>query len=315
MAILGSAIDITYRKGGSASLDGLKRSYSQHFMVESDITNELEANLVFAPGIPSLFSPHPSDLLSLAQEYSITREPSNRYVYYVEVKYSSEFDSTNGTSDGEGQPQAEAQNPLDRAPKISWSSVKKQKAVWKDKNGNAIITQAGEYFIDTPPKDDSNWTITIESNEVSPSSLSWLLTFPNKLNENIVTLDGVSFPAETLKCEAISISPQLFANNVNYRKVTVTLTHNGEGFDMVLLHRGFKEKNPFTQEIEVIKFPLNDILGVRLSADDKTRTKPTGPTLLDHTGAVLENPTLADADFQWFEIYDLADFTALTGVT
>jgi hypothetical protein len=313
MAILGSAIDITYRKGGSASLDGLKRSYSQHFMVESDITNELEANLVFAPGIPSLFSPHPSDLLSLAQEYSITREPGNRYVYYVEVKYSSEFDSTNGTSDGEGQPQAEAQSPLDRAPKISWGSVKKQKAVWKDKDGDPIVTKAGEFFIDTPPKDDSNWTITIESNEISPNDLTWLLTYPNTLNSASVTVDGVSIGAELLKCEAITISPQLFANNVNYRKVTVTLAYNLEGWDFNILHRGFKEKDALGN-IVLIKYPLDDG-GIRLASDDKTRTKITTPHPLDDKGEAILDPTLGNQDFETFEIYDTTDFTAFTGVT
>lgn len=310
MAIVGSAIDVSYRLGGESTQSDQDREYRRFFMVESNLTSELEALVATAPGIPFYGEAHPSDLGAFAKEYTLTREPDNRFIWYVEVLYDSTVESK----------EREPADPLDRTPKVSWESTQTQKFIWKDRDGDAIKTEAGEYFIDTPTIDEVRWVITIESNETAPTDLTWLLTYPNTLNDSSVTVDGVSFSAETLKCQGVTISSPQIENNVTHRKVKVVLHYNPDGWDLEILHRGFQQVNPLypsdgEPEIVPIKLPLVDDQGVLLGTNDPIREKVSSAYLLDSIGQAIVDPSTFAPSYLTFDVYTTKDFTAFKGVT
>lgn len=311
MAIVGSAIDVSYRLGGESTQNDQDREYRRFFMVESDLTDEFESVVATAPGVPFHGDAHPSDLGAFAKEFTLTREPDNRKVWYVEVLYDSTVDE---------QKEKKDPDPLNRAAQVSWESTQTQKFIWQDINGDPIKTKAGEYFVDTPTIDEVRWVLTIEKNVSAPVDLTWLLTYPNKLNSAAVTVDGVSFNAKTLKCQGVTISKNVIENNISHRKLKVVLHYNPDGWALEILHRGYVHVNPLypaegEPEIVPIKLPLVDKDGLLLSHNDATREKVTSPYLLDDAGTAIANPHTFPADYETFEVYSTVDFTALPGVT
>jgi hypothetical protein len=84
------------------------------------------------------------------------------------------------------------ENPLDRRAKIRWSTVKYQKAVEKDRDGEAILNSAGDYFDPPPLKDVSRWTATVSKH--LPAVPTAILDYADKLNDADWAIQGVTVP-------------------------------------------------------------------------------------------------------------------------
>jgi hypothetical protein len=185
----------------------------------------------------------------------------------------------------------EDENPLDRRAKFSWSTVKYQKAVEKDRNGEAIINSAGDYFDPPPLKDVSRWTVTVTKNMsvIPPGILGWR----DRLNSDEFSIDGVSIAINVAKIMGISVGDIQKDQDVEYRVLSYTLE-----FDEVDKWQG--------------KYLNQGYYGI--VSGEKQRIQINGkdcvsPQLLTSAGVLIVNPSPSDATFEEYDVYDELTFT------
>ena len=302
MAIL-SVIDVSHREGATANYDDITGSKTAIWQLLSDSTTESDINIIAGVGV-DIYDPHPTSVGLVARRFSIRREAAHRRVYFLEIEY-------NNTSD---QNEPEDPDPLQRQLRIRWRAQTYQKFVWKDRNGDAIVNSVGEFFENVPSVDDTRWVIQVESNQsVVPS---WVLSYDGKINDSGVTIDNVSFAAETLKMQNLNISELLYQNETAYRRVTFDLHYRSEGWKLEILDAGYFEVDPQDQIVFPIQVPLTDALGNRLPASETaSRRRPTSPWPLNGSGEALTDPSPGQQVFLEFDVYPTADFSALPGVS
>ena len=220
-----------------------------------------------------------------------------------------EFSTSNTQED------PEEKNPLDRAVKIQVQRVQREQFQWQDKNGDAIVTAAGEFFEDVPTKSISGRRILFTKNYANNVEPSFLINLENKLNSAAVTIRGTSYAAKLLKFNMTNITYDLFENNVKHMKCEWELEYNPEGWDLNIMHRGYYELADDGGIVVPIKIPFTDSALTLLAAENPTRKVPSSPWPLNADGSAVRDPDLTPANFLTFEQYDTDDFTVIPGVT
>lgn len=188
------------------------------------------------------------------------------------------------------QQQEEDKDPLDRAAKIVWNTVKYQKAIERDRDGYAILNSAGDYFDPPPLKDLSHWTATITKNVsvVPPGILTW----PDKLNSDTFTVDGVSVDVNAAKIMSVNVSELKIEGDEEYRTLTVALEFNKDLWRGKYLNQGFYQLDAGTKK--------------RIQINGKDCVSPQ---CLNSSGALITNPTPSTASFQTYFIYEQMAYT------
>lgn len=210
-------------ESGSDVANG-ERKYVRKFQIISDDPNETfsAVRAVLPTGA------HPDDASAYVSERSWTRSEESRLVWDAEITYEFKLEDP-------------AEPPLDRAPKIRWSSSLIVKPVVKDINGNAVTNSAGDYFDPPPEAEFPRATATIQFNAAAVPVA--ILSYIGAVNAAAVTIDGVSIAAERARVVGLDIGEEDEENDEAFRAVTVVVEcrdEEDESFDLNELDQGFR---------------------------------------------------------------------------
>lgn len=265
------------------------RGYQALYRVISN--NPTESPLAVRAAVPSLRSAYPSDPAAYLVKRSATRSSESRLVWEVTLTY--EFDPED--------PEEPEESPLDEPPKFRWTAGQYTKPVIKDRDNEAIVNSAGDYFDPPPEIEDVRWTVNIQKNVASVPAA--VLTYAGRVNESSFTVDGVSVLAEKARIVSLDIGELQEKNEINYRVFTCAIEFREEGWDLELLDQGYRIKDGTD---------LKDILIADENGDEQ---RPSSPVLLDGLGAELTDPSPETAVFLMFPVHKLLDFSVLPGIT
>ena len=264
------------------------RGYQSLYRVISDDPNEL-ASAVRAV-IPLLGTPYPDDFRAYCTKRSGRRIDETRLVWEVTVDYEFKIDEPQST-------------PLAEPVKFRWASGIYTKAVIKDKDGNAIVNSAGDYFDPPPEIEDVRWTVNIQAN-LSSIPLA-ILSYAGAINSDPYTIDGVPVESGKSRIIGLDIGDVQEKDDIKFRTVTMVIEFREEGFKLSELDQGYRRKTTDDPP------KLVDIL---IEDEEGGRNRPSAPMLLDGNGEVLSDPTPETAVFMEFDVYPEFDFTTLPGI-
>lgn len=276
---------------GETWSDGKKgaREYEELYRV---ITNDPDASaLAVRVAVPVVVGDfYSDDPAARCTGRTAKRHEDSREVWEVTVTYAYE----------PGDEEEEDDNPLARPALIRWTAAQYTKPVIKDRNGNAVVNSAGDYFDPPPEIEDVRWQVTAQVNWATvPSSI---LGYAGRVNSAAFTIDGVTVGAGQARLAGLDISEVQYENDVTYRTVTAVYELRNEGFDLEVLDQGFRIKDGAD---------LKDIL---IEDEDGNMSRPTSPVLLNGSGGKLSNPTPANAVYETFEVLSQVSFVGLPGV-
>lgn len=245
------------------------------------------------PIIPyASFNPYVTLVPQLCRSVTVDQDSGAPLKWIIEATYSSE---PLNQSD-----EQQAQNPLDRPPLVKWSSTTYQLALAEDRNGEAIVNSAGDYFDPPVEASRSHWTVTIEKNVTGVPA--FILGYADAVNESAIQIQGISVSPECAKLMDVSLSERKSEGEgdqrVNFYTFGYTMELRAETWQLKVLDQGLR----YVDDDE-IKQILDE------------RSKPiSSPRLLDGEGGILEDPTPGNAEWLYFDIYEKRDFSVLPGL-
>jgi hypothetical protein len=189
------------------------------------------------------------------------------------------------------------ESPLDREAKIEWSTIKYQKAIEKDRDGDAILNSAGDYFDPPPLKDVSRWTATVTKN-VWPLP-SGIISWRDKTNNADWSIDGLSIAKNVAKVMQIRVSPKQREGDELFRQLSYTVEFDDvDMWQGKYLNQGYYFIDPEDGERKRIQVgtPPKDCVS---------------PQLLDTNGDVIDDPQPSNATFEEYDVEDEMDFSVL----
>lgn len=248
--------------------------------VKTDSVYDGPGVAINATGVPDYGNPHPDDVNLFVDRIRAVNESFSKYVWIVTVSYKQ---SVLGKS----------ANPLADPAEITWNTETETRPVFADKDGNAILNSAKDYYEDGVSGEFSQWCVKSKRN-VWPVP-TWINNYRDAINSDSVYLDGILFTARQLKVSGISIGTTQIRNGVLFRTVETT----------------FKAKDSWAKSIldQGTRCYLEDF--GHYAAYDKDGVKITKPILLDGSGGKLSNPTPATAVFNTHYIYPEQPFSFL----
>lgn len=175
--------------------------------------------------------------------------------------------------------QQKSENPLMDPAKISWSTETSQEPAFVDKDENAILNSAGDYYEDGVNVEVSFWVAKIRKNLGYVPS--WINSYRNAINSDPVTIDGVPVNARSAKVKSIGIGEWEQRNKIWYRVFDLSIKIQ-DTWVKYILDQGLRRKDPSdsTKRIRCI------------GEDGKDATRPV---LLDGSGGQLANPSPSTA--------------------
>lgn len=265
-------------------------TYRRSWLVQTDSRTYHEGNVLLegisAGTFPTPYlSTHPSDTRFLCKRLT-GRQERNSPLHWIVTAV---WDTKPWDDDDE-------EDPLDRRAKISWSTIKYQKAVEKDQSNNGILNSAGDYFDPPPLRDISRWTATVVKNvsEVPSGILDW----PDKLNADSWLIDGITVPSRCAKIMSVGVGDIRKEGDEVYRELSYTIEFDKEDlWKGKYLNQGYHYLTGGS--------PQNK---KRCQVNNKDAMSPQ---LLDASGGQITNPTPADATFEEYDIYETMDFGIL----
>lgn len=193
-----------------------------------------------------------------------------------------------------GQEEEDDLPPVDRRAKITWNTVKYQKAIEKDINNKGIVNSAGMPFNPPPLKDISRWTCTVTKNvDVVPTSV---LTYADKLNSGTFTIGGISIAAKVAKIMSIQISDRQKEGDDEFYALSYTLEFDPDD----------KWKGKYLQQ-GLLQTSGSD----RIPCVDKYGSPVRNAVPLDSSGVQIADPTTTNAAYTDYDIYSTMDFSVL----
>lgn len=230
-------------------------------------------------------STHPNDIRFLCKKLRARRSRNAPLQWTAEAEYDT---APVGDKEEEDKP------PTDRRAKISWSTVKYQKAVEKDIDNKGIVNSAGMPFNPPPLKDISRWTCTVTKNV--PAVPSSVLSYVDRLNSGTFTIGELTVDAKVAKIMAIQISDLQKEADEEFYAFSYTLE-----FDQVDKWKGVYLQQGLLQKSGSDRIPCVDKHGAPVRS----------PVPLDSAGAQIANPTTTNAAYTNYDIYQTLDFSVL----
>ena len=262
------------------------RTYSDTYKVEADSPADSAYDVGSASGLPLVGSVHPDDSAAYCTSLSVAN-PEPYAGWTVTASYSTErtISTTDPSLDGV---------------LVSWSSEIYNEPLFVDKDGDAIVNSAGDYFVDPVPTRQSNRLIAkIRANLLTIPT--WVISYENAINNASITIDGLAVAARLAKVQRIEIGEAQLRNGTVFRQLSYEVHLRKDDWKLRPLDAGFRSKNASNDMLQII--------------NDGDGSEVTQPALLDGSGGRLDNPTPATAVFGEFEIYDELDLSTLPGIT
>lgn len=276
---------VVERPGRSLTNDKGIVTAQRVFTIRAELGDKEDAIATWAgsPSLPKVGQLHDVGLLWCIRANAKQTDKSAEWVYTAD--YSDEVEM--------------AEDPTDDPVEIEWETEIYTEAVFKDKDDNAIVNSAGDYFIDpSPTREKSHLIAKVKKNvDVVPT---WAITLRDVVNSAAVTIDGLSVGAGLALVKRLHISKVMTRNGIDYREVTFEVHIHKDGWAVKPLDAGFREK--ISNEMHQI-------------TNDGDGSEPTTPVPLDGSGRVLTDPTPSTAVFGTFNVYSTADLTQLPGIS
>lgn len=252
------------------------REYEQIWRVESDNPQESPVNVRLAAGLPAPYAVFPGDPAAVAKSRNATRRTDTRLMWEVSIRF--EFDPE--------EPEDPEEDPTSRPAEIDWTSSLEVEPIFKDRDGNALVNSAGDYF--DPPIEFpiARWQANVQKN-VSSVPFA-ILDWAGAINSAPYSIDGVSIEARKSRLVSVGISKKKRENEVDFRTITLGIEFQRDEYLLTPLDQGFRFKDGTT---------LKDIL---VADSDGAEQRPSAPVLLDGMGAVLVDPDTSTAVFLEF---------------
>lgn len=246
--------------------------------------------------LPSLYTAHPSNLYATARSLKIKNDGANWKIWFATVEYSSE-PVEKAKVDRQAVP-----NPIDRSARIRWQSENTQEVAQFDRNGWPILNSAGDEFLaDGRTIEKARWKITIQKNIFAAPAI--ILTYPNSVNNAAVQIQGITFPAETLKIGNMSLSERKVEPPFLYYEFVYDMLYDVDGWDLDLLDQGFHY------------LAADGGSGLTRRIIELNGQRPSEPVPLDGLGGILANPSPLNGVFLTFDVRTAKDFSILPGIT
>lgn len=285
-------------EGRQASVDSkFQRTYSRVFLVGTSSGAFGPAFAGSHPSLPLIFSRHPEDLAAFCVRLTPVQDSQDPTLWRVTAEYSYNPDLAGGGGTGnpaiDGQQQGVA--PASRSPvpttrpnDYSVATSTYPYAVWKDKDGNAVVNAAGDPFLPPVEIQRPEATITVGLNSLNAPSGAWLGSV-GSVNANTMVIGA--YVANPGQAKLNSLSAQfLFENNISYWRWTLVW--------------GYRT----TWEVEILNQGLRELRGGKLVpiVDDATGYKVDQPALLTATGQ--KAAVGASPNYLTFNVYPRVTF-------
>jgi hypothetical protein len=188
-------------------------------------------------------------------------------------------------------------DPNDDEVKVSWDGEIYQQSVIQDYGGNAIVNSAGDYFIDpVPTREACHLVARIRFNATSIPT--WVLSYQDAVNDDAITIDGLTIAAGLAKVQRISIGETEYRNGTAFRSFSYEVHVHRTGWRFRPLDAGFRQ------------IVGGELVQIRIKGEE-----PTTPVPLNGSGVVLALPTPATAVIGNYQLYPELDLTVLPGIS
>ncbi len=252
------------------------RTHTRRFRVKSDV--QLDTYEVLDELGIAAYDPHDFDAGSFVRAVDIEEEETRRvpngdastaFTYVATVEYSSEM------------PAPKDDNPLNEPPEAEWSGVESTEATYTDRDGQAVLNTAGDYFFD-PTLETTlvNPVLTISRNEVDFSA-PFVFDFAGKIN----SADFYGAAAKHLRMKTPR-AKRKWHDGQPYWNVTYEFEYKRGGWQPKVLNQGLREKVALGPGIT--KRPIRD---------ETTRQPVRDPVPLDEDGAAIPSEDLPGAAY------------------
>ena len=281
--------------GGTADqVPGAGDKYTRVFQIKM-AASDSAYDACDATGInPGAAYPDDTDAVAVRRTAQLENPDQDRTIWLVTVYYEEPTEST---------PQ---DDPTNDDTQIHWGSYVVAEALAKDRNGDPILTSAGEPY-DPPLMQDRHLPmVTITRNESSfdPADAD---TYKDTVNSGNITIAGLTVSARKALMLDIDCDRQKRAGTTYYR-VTYQIAFDKDTFD----------RDPLDQGLRCRYYAAE---GSGSGSPGDLPLKPcvihgqevTTPARLDGSGGQLaDNASADDSEYLAFETYTTADWSSLS---
>jgi hypothetical protein len=188
---------------------------------------------------PKLFSFHPTVPYLFVVDLNHEINEDHPCIVDVVASYSNRYENSNGSEKGSSGFK-HIPNPLQRPASINWGSYKVREVIETDEDKLPIVTTAGEAIIHE--EEVSRRLITVSKNITSLDSM--FATELDFMNQDAVTIYGISFKPKTLWLTDITLSPLQMENKVFFFKLGFSLYHNPKTWIVKKRNVGYTHTSP-----------------------------------------------------------------------
>lgn len=247
--------------------------------------------------LPYRGSPHPYNPFLRSRGPKLKRYQGSPLHWICESEYKI---FSNDRKEEESEQRQDHPNPIDRDPVITRTFEKVDRAIHKDRDGNAILNSAGDPFEEPVIAQETYpvWNISVNLEE----DPAWMDELCDKVNQNAITIRGRNYPAGEALFEPGEVSDEKTEAGQDYFRVNCRILINRRGWKERRYDNGYRKK----QDGDLVRITVED--------EDGETTYPNDPVLLDGAGDVLANPTPENAVELEFETFEEGDFSQIPGV-
>lgn len=256
---------------------------SRLFFVTTDDESDGPEAAELATGVPNLGDALPTDSDRRCRELSVKQLGTDGLHFMVTASY-----------DNTTPEDAAPDNPLDRAPVVSFSFSRSTIQVFRDRDGNPIQNSAGDLFTTPIEKDVSDLVWSIVRNEAGVTT-EQIEKYQDALNSD--TIHGHA--PETLRMLSMR-GVEREENGVEFVEMSYAVGVRLDKWSSKILDQGVREKKTNAGGLVLETRAIVDEAGYEVSA----------PVLLNGSGEVLAEgatPTLLE-----FDLYKSAAFGPLS---
>lgn len=260
-----------------------------------DVSSSLDTETtIYASGLlPSRYDPLPENGFLTLRRISLRHHDDTPLAWVATGTYSS------APADKRDQDKQAFPNPLNRPATRRWSTTQYRVPVEKDTSGEAVVNYAGDYYDPPAEKDSSHWSVTITKNVASVPS--FIIDYQDAINNDEITVGGLTVAAKVGKIQVIDIGEQMEENGVVFYQFSYTIEFNKDTWVLSLLQQGLRQVNPFDAT-------------ARLPCLDDNDEPVTSPVLLNADGEQIADPATDNAVFRDHDVYEEKDFSVLPGI-
>ena len=266
------------REGGLR--DGLQRSYTRRFQVMTDDKRIGPLEIVFAPGIPRLYSSyvsfdtHEVDFFAICRDIKPTQDPNDWYLWTVVCTYdtqsSSEFGNNAGQPGTIGQPgtgggSGASGDPTQEPPTVSWTTEIREVAFVRQANAaeTPILNSAKQPF-DPPPTKEVGFDVLRYSRNEATFDRADKAQYRFKMNDS----DFLGAEASKVLCRPIT-ADQRYIGPFKFWRVNYEFwfKEDGVGWFEVFLDQGLCQLDWLDNIVAIVDAKGNPVTQPQLLKD------------------------------------------------